>query len=98
MAHWLQSFLDPLLNNAVFMDGTLVVLTFDEDYPQVNPGQPEAGFPIYTVLLGNMVKPGTVQPGAYTHYSLLATIEKNFGLGTLGRNDQGAATFDFLWS
>jgi hypothetical protein len=80
------------------MDGTLVVLTFDEDYPQVNPGQPEAGFPIYTVLLGNMVKPGTVQPGAYTHYSLLATIEKNFGLGTLGRNDQGAATFDFLWS
>lgn len=97
-ASWLQSFLDPLLNNSAFMDGTLVVLTFDEDYPQVNNGQPEAGLPIYTVLLGNMVKPGTTQPGAYTHYNLLATIEKNFGLGTLGRNDQGAATFDFLWS
>jgi acid phosphatase len=96
-AVWLQSFLEPLLSNATFMAGTLVVLIYDEDYPQVDPGAPEAGQPIYAVLLGNMVKPNTIQSETYTHYNLLATIEKNFGLGDLGRNDKGAATFDFLW-
>ncbi|HEX8844527.1 MAG TPA: alkaline phosphatase family protein [Pyrinomonadaceae bacterium] len=97
-AVWLQSFLEPLLSNSTFMEGTMVVLTYDEDYPQVDYGLPEAGEPVYTVLLGSMVEAGTVQAGAYTHYNLLATIEKNFKLGDLGRNDQGAATFDFLWS
>ena len=97
-AGWLQPFLDPLLNNAAFMHGTLVVLTFDEDWPPVQPGQPEHGLPTYTVLLGGMVHPGTTQSGAYTHYNLLATIEENFNLGSLGRHDKGAATFKFLWN
>lgn len=44
-----------------------------------------------------MVKGGTKQMGVYTHYNLLATIEKNFGLGNLGRNDATAAPFDCLW-
>jgi phospholipase C len=96
-AVWLQGFLEPLLQNTRFMQGTLVVITYDEDWPQVNDGQPEKGDPIYTVLLGNMVEAGTIQTGAYTHYNLLATIERNFALGNLGRHDKGAATLDFLW-
>ncbi len=96
-ANWLQGFLDPLLQNQTFMDGTLIVLTFDEDWPQKPIGQPESGDPIYTVLLGSMISAGTTQTRNYTHYNLLATIEKNFNLGNLGRNDATADPFNFLW-
>lgn len=97
-ANWLEDFLEPLLANTTFMENRLIVLTFDEDWPQVDDGQPEAGDPTYMVLLGDMVEPGTSQSGSYTHYNLLATIEKNFNLGNLGRNDENAETFDFLWT
>ncbi len=96
-AQWLEGFLEPLLANDSFMKNRLIVLTFDEDWPQVDDGQPETGDPTYMVLLGDMVDPGTTQDDSYTHYNLLATIEKNFNLGNLGRNDENAATFDFLW-
>ena len=51
---------------------------------------------IYTVLLGDGIKPGTVSDG-FNHYSLLKTIERNFGLGTLGKNDVACNSFDCLW-
>ena len=44
-----------------------------------------------------MVKPGTVEGDRYDHYSLLRTMEENFGLGTLRRNDLTADWFRFLW-
>jgi hypothetical protein len=81
---------------------TLVVVTFDEaDYeadwatsqganPYDGPNQ------IYTVLLGDGLRPGVEEEG-YNHYSLLKTIEVNFGLGSLGKNDAGANWFQFLW-
>jgi hypothetical protein len=43
-----------------------------------------------------MVKPG-VQNEGYNHYSLIRTIEENFQLGTLGKNDQHSNWFQFLW-
>lgn len=78
---------------------TLVVVTFDEaDYDANNydtnydgPNQ------IYTVLLGDMIKPGSKIDTPYNHYSLLNTIEKNFNLGSLNKNDKGANWFRFLW-
>ncbi|MDJ0841058.1 MAG: alkaline phosphatase family protein [Acidobacteriota bacterium] len=80
---------------------TLVVVTFDEadfekkwdagkKYTYDGPNQ------IYTVLLGDMIKPGVERVG-YNHYSLLRTIEENFSLGTLGKNDADANWFRFLW-
>lgn len=80
---------------------TLVVVTFDEsDFEATwtagklstydGPNQ------IYTVLLGDMLTPAFREEG-YNHYSLLRTIEKNFNLGTLGKNDFGANWFQFLW-
>jgi hypothetical protein len=72
------------------MRGTLVVVTFDE-----NAGSGDNH--IYTVLVGSMVEPGTVNPAAYDHYSLLRTIEDNFGVGTLGREDARAASICCIW-
>ena len=86
-ARWLRGFLEPKLADPRFMDGTLVVVTFDEsgdksDDPKTSP--------IYTVLLGSMITPGTSDRTRYDHYSLLRTIEDTLGLGTLGRHDQTA--------
>ena len=90
LSQWLQGFIEPLLANSGFMKGTLVVVTFDESLPHADNH-------VYTTLLGNMVKPGTVEPDRYDHYSLLRTIEENFDLGTLRRNDLTADWFRFLW-
>ena len=90
LANWLKGFLPPLLANPNFSKGTLVVLTFDESLPQ-NDNH------IYTVLLGEMVDPKLVEIERYNHFSLLRTIEENFNLGTLGREDQTANWFRFLW-
>jgi hypothetical protein len=90
LSHWLEGFLPPLLQDPRFLRGTLVVVTFDESIPHANNQ-------VYTTLLGDMVQAGSVEAGTYNHYSLLRTIEENFGLGTLGRNDVTANWFRFLW-
>ena len=103
-ARWLEGFLGKLGlpgQNSNLPDNTLVVVTFDEaDYEAFyetgdkyyydGPNQ------IYTVLLGDMIQPGQ-QHEAYNHYSLLKTIEQNFNIGTLGKNDEHANWFRFLW-
>ncbi|KAF8489092.1 phosphoesterase family-domain-containing protein [Russula emetica] len=84
-ASWLQYWLVPLLSNPNFNDnGTLVVLTFDENesYTENNC--------VLTLLLGGAVPEsarGTTDSTYYTHYSLLSTVEANWGLGSLGRGD-----------
>src|SRR4029077_14008878 len=80
---------------------TLVVVTFDEsdfesDYLPDQVSAYDGPNQIYTVLLGDCVRPGFEEEG-YNHYSLLRTIEKNFSLDDLGRNDTGANWFEFLW-
>jgi len=84
-AQWLQYWLVPLLSNENFNDNnTLVVLTFDENesYNEHNC--------VLTLLLGGAVPKsawGTTDSTYYTHYSLLSTVEANWGLGSLGRGD-----------
>ncbi|MFT6335060.1 MAG: hypothetical protein ACJATI_001806 [Halioglobus sp.] len=79
--------------------GTLIVVTFDEsdfnalgfDTSYDGPNQ------ICTVLLGGMIAPGTVVSTPYNHYNLIRTVEENFSLGSLMKNDFGANYFRFLW-
>jgi len=79
--------------------GTLLVITFDEaDFSAVGydtnydgPNQ------IYTVLLGDMIVPGTTISTPYNHYNLIRTVEENFQLDSLNKNDFGANWFRFLW-
>jgi len=79
--------------------GTLVVVTWDEadydaeKYDTEYDGQNQ----IYTVLLGDMITPGTSIETPYNHFSLLKTIENNFGLGSLNKNDKDANWFRSLW-
>lgn len=89
-AKWLQGFLTPLQDNKNFSAGTLVVVTFDE-------GLEGSTNQIYTVLLGEPIKPGSVNNTRYTHYDLLRTIEDNFKLGNLGREDAKASFISGVW-
>ena len=80
-------------------DGTLIVITFDEaDYDaegyDTNYDGPNQ---VYTVLLGDMIAPGANDPTPFNHYSLIKTIERNYGMGDLGKNDRAANWFRLLW-
>jgi hypothetical protein len=57
---------------------------------------------IFTLLLGDMVKDASQQDPAalgrrYNHYSVLRTIEDNFGLEPLTGNDRAAAPIADIW-
>eukprot|EP01125_Pyxidicula_operculata_P012321 TRINITY_DN4043_c0_g1_i2.p1 TRINITY_DN4043_c0_g1~~TRINITY_DN4043_c0_g1_i2.p1 ORF type:complete len:269 (-),score=40.87 TRINITY_DN4043_c0_g1_i2:1021-1827(-) len=81
---FLSSFLTPRLPK--FPPKTLIVITWDEDDNLHNNH-------IYTVLLGSTIKPGTRVATQHNHYSLLRTVEDNWSLGTLGRNDTTATPY-----
>ena len=86
--NFLKAFLtdDPIKK---FGDGTLIALVYDEAVPYTGP------YGVYALLMGSMLEAekGTEQSGAYNHYSLLRTIEENFDLELLGRNDLAAQPF-----
>lgn len=82
---WLRKFLTPILADSEGLKDTLVVVTFDES--ATYPPYPNH---VFTLLMGPMVKAGARSDTAYNHYDLLRTAEDNFGLGTLGKNDQKA--------
>ena len=99
-AEWLKNDLFGPLNfpgpSSKLPPNTLVVVTYDEsDFEHSMYSGPNQ---IYTVLLGDVVEPGTVDEEPRNHYSLIRTIEENFELGSLGKNDTDANWFRFLWN
>lgn len=93
-AQWVKNFLDGTFPEKL-RQGTLVVVTFDE-----SGGNGDNR--IYTLFLGDMVKEARQQdPKAlakrYTHYSVLRTIEDNFGLEPLTANDRAAEPITDIW-
>jgi acid phosphatase len=92
-ANWAKNFLTPLLNNTYFMDNTLIVLSFDEDdtYTEQNT--------VYTILLGGAIPTSlhnTTDNTFYNHYSMLSTVELNWGLPSLGRWDCNANVLELV--
>jgi hypothetical protein len=87
---WLAGFLGPKLDDAAFMSGLLVVVTFDESASKTDSR-------ILTILLGAGIKPGSASSASYDHYSLLRTIEDGLGLGDLGRKDSSASAIGGVW-
>ncbi|KAI8906917.1 phosphoesterase, partial [Gorgonomyces haynaldii] len=92
---WLSKFLPPLLSNPAFKD-TLFLVTFDENDVifASGPFDPHGRENlIYTVAIGAGVQAGTTDNNYYDHYSQLALLEKEWGLGSLGANDVNATAF-----
>ena len=88
---WLAKTFGALFQDPRFMQGMLIVLTFDESGPS-NPTNH-----IYTVLFGDSVNAGSVSVKRYDHYSLLRMVEDTFKLGTLGLNDASATPISGVW-
>ncbi|MFZ0735199.1 MAG: alkaline phosphatase family protein [Candidatus Sulfotelmatobacter sp.] len=91
---WARKFLDESFPEKL-RQGTLVVVTFDE-----SGGNQDNR--VYTLFLGDMVKPASEQDAAalghyYNHYSVLRTIEDNFGLQPLTANDRDATPIKGIW-
>ncbi len=108
LATWLQTFFGALNfpgPDSRIPPNTLVVVTFDEseyekNYQTVNSLSNDYDGPnqVYTVLLGDCIAPNQrVDVEGYNHYSLLKTIERNFDLAPLGKNDTDANWLRFLW-
>ncbi|MGB1242161.1 MAG: alkaline phosphatase family protein, partial [Chitinophagales bacterium] len=89
VATFLQHFLgeDPV---SKFPPETLIVLTFDEAYPY------QYDYGIYTLLIADFLQAGTVNSEPVNHFNLLASVEDNFGIGNMKRNDAIARPYWFL--
>jgi hypothetical protein len=89
---WVKKFLDESFPPKL-RQGTLVIVTFDE-----SGGNDDNR--VYTVFLGDMIK-DKIEPAVlarhYTHYSVLRTIEDNFGLAPLTANDRDADPITGIW-
>ncbi len=76
---WLHANIAPLLNNGVFQQSGLLIITFDESADDMTNG----GGHIATVLVGTHVRPGYVgNTTQYDHRSLLSLTMKALGVPT----------------
>ncbi|KAJ7074697.1 phosphoesterase family-domain-containing protein [Mycena amicta] len=96
-AAFLQYWFVPLLKDPrVNGERTLILLTFDENENHAEQNT------VWTAALGNAVPKnlrGTTDNTLYTHYSTIATVQANWGLKSLGRQDTNASiasVFDFV--
>lgn len=79
---WTKDFLEPLLTNEKFMNNTLILLTFDETESYFSDNK------VFSLLLGDSIPENlhdTTDDSSYNHYSIMATVEKNWDLGEIGR-------------
>ncbi|CAG8468496.1 9132_t:CDS:2, partial [Scutellospora calospora] len=88
---WFKGWLEPKLSKPAFTNNTLFFITFDESE---NPN--DTMNHIYSAMFGTPVKTdGNNHDDTthYTHYSYLRTVEDNWSLGSLNRNDSNATPF-----
>ncbi|KAG0327210.1 hypothetical protein BG000_001043 [Podila horticola] len=98
-ADWLERFIEDKLSNPAFMTNTAILVTFDEDDSSTDSRKNVSEKNrIHSILLGGAVHsaPGTTDNTAYNHFSILATLEKNWKLDNLSQKDVGATSFAFL--
>jgi hypothetical protein len=82
--NFLKAFLPKITGSPAFAN-SVVFVTFDEGTSNVN-----GGGHIMTIAVTPNMTPGFKAGGAYTHYSMLRTIEQAWGLPTLGYSASAA--------
>jgi phosphatidylinositol-3-phosphatase len=91
---WLSTLVPKIINSSSFST-TAVFITYDEG---VTNDIREGGGQVPCILVSPFAKSGYVSSLEYSHYSLLATVESIFGLGTLGRSDSTASPMSDLFT
>lgn len=91
--NYLQNWLNTYLSNPAFTNGTLLIVTFDEDEGKGNVSSHVPAF-----MWGpDYLYSGVSVPGTFNHYSLTKLLEENWGLGNLGRGDVSASSLMNMW-
>ncbi len=82
---WIPRFQDP-----TFTKDLAMVMTYDESETYDAPNH------IYAALIGDALTNNGVRNDTteYSHYSLIKTVEDNWGLGSLGKNDTTATAIE----
>jgi len=91
---WLSTFVPKIINSSSFAT-TALFITYDEGNPNDTVG---GGGQVPCILVSPLAKLGYVSHAEYSHYSLLATVEAIFNLGSLGRNDTTASPMGDLFT
>ena len=92
---WLAKLMDSILGSPAFDPASLLVLTFDEGRTSEGCcGRPrqDGGGRIATILISPLVQAGFEDPTPYSHYSLLKTILRSWGLADLGKTSDPAVS------
>jgi hypothetical protein len=89
--NWYSQTFGPHLKNPHFIEGMLLVSTFDES------SLLEPTNRIYTSFYGEGIRPNSSTAEKYTHYNLLRTIEDNFALEPMTSNDKNAKAVTGIW-
>jgi len=88
---WLVANIQPLLAMPAFTNGTVFVLTYDEDHT-TNPRNNR----VFTVIWGDRVRQGT-NSDVYNHYDLLATIAALLGVTPPPFEESGVRPIGGIW-
>lgn len=91
---WLSTLVPKIINSSAF-SSTALFITYDEGATNDIRG---GGGEVPCILVSPFARPGYVSTVEYSHYSLLATVEAIFDLGSLGRNDTGATPMSDLFA
>jgi hypothetical protein len=81
---WLSALVDSIRSSQAYGPDSLIIITWDEGAGNSGCCGLAAGGRVATILLSPMIKPGVQDSTEYTHYSLLAMLEKGWGLDLLG--------------
>ena len=95
---FLKTWVRRITSSPAFRKNGMLVITFDESGDEATaccgeqglPGGPKPGLTgpgggrVGAVVLSPFIRPGTRSTVDYNHYSLLRTVERNFGLKPLG--------------
>jgi phospholipase C len=91
---WLSTLVPKIIGSSSFAT-TALFIVYDEGSTNDTAG---GGGRVPCILVSPFAKAGYVSNAQYSHYSLLATVEAIFNLGTLGRNDASASSMGDLFS
>lgn len=86
---WLESFVPKVLASSQFQNDGLLIITFDEGEGNAGCCGAPGGGKVLTLLISNtpaVKSSGWGSDTAYNHYSLLRTLEDNWGLPYLGHS------------
>jgi hypothetical protein len=80
---WLSQNLPAIFKSQAFRDQGVVFITWDEGSTSAGCCGNATGGNIATLVLSEFAMPGATSTVAYSHYSVLLTVERSFGLGCL---------------